>query len=754
MILQVSEFRERVQGDMESLVGELQLVTGRFGDEEAEAWGNSLPRLAEVFSTKAFDKLHLYFNGNSALSLEYQLPAAASWCDVVLLGRGENGPGAVILELKHWQTHSDSPGAVRGLINHLGQVVLHPSDQVRGYVEYCRHFHSAVLENKAAVEGCVLFTRKTNVTAYALEPNDELTKQHPCFSYQDENLIEAFSSFVEKTISAPDFDFALSFEKGRYQQDRGFVRQIGEQILHPEKSPFVLLDNQRRAFALCQAQIESALYKQGKVGAKKVIVIEGPPGSGKSVVAAKIWAALTTDQNLPEGPIVFTSTSASQNSNWAHLFSATATTGAGAGVVKKATSYTPISTHRLGTLRKKYGADLLENAGAWRENIQLLRNMGVAFNEGSRDGEYLVSVVDEAHALINPEHVEGRGQFGFVTGLGPQAYHIIRVSQVTIFLLDERQSFRIRENTRVNDLKTWAGEVGAEFFTVSLAGNQFRCAGSKEYVDWVEALLEGESAEICRVLASAWNHAGKQQDEGSKPANVIAFPKDVPILKVADDVTPYGAKKKAVRPLSGRLDFRIFDNPAAMERSLRDRIAEENSARILAPYARRWSTRDQSAPHDLPYQMKDLVIPYEEGGEKKHWAKIWNFVPNNGSDYATYIQGKEGSRIGADPLCEVGCPYAVRGFDWDYVGILWFSDLVVNPEAKRWLADPKHIHETGFSTLTSRAKKEKGIDGPHQRNLLEAVAQCYRILLTRPIRGVYLWFEDQETRRHVESSLT
>jgi DUF2075 family protein len=29
-----------------------------------------------------------------------------------------------------------------------------------------------------------------------------------------------------------------------------------------------------------------------------------------------------------------------------------------------------------------------------------------------------------------------------------------------------------------------------------------------------------------------------------------------------------------------------------------------------------------------------------------------------------------------DPLCEVGCPCAVRGFDFDYLGLLWLGDLL------------------------------------------------------------------------------
>lgn len=756
MILEVSEFRRRVVEDLPILISELQSITGRFGEEEAGAWKNSLPRLAKAFSSSGFDSLHLYFNGTGALSLEYQLPAASSWCDVVLLGRSSRGPGAVIIELKHWQTQGDYPAGTVGLINHLGQQMLHPSDQVRGYVEYCRRFHSTVHDHGAVINGCVFFTQNTNIQAYGLPPNNELTRDFPCFSYSESDLSSPFPAFIAETITESDLEFAKAFERGTYKQDRGFVRQIGEQILHPENSPFVLLDNQRRAFSLCRAQVEASLFQQGSIGAKKVIVVEGPPGSGKSVVAAKIWASLATDEKMPDGPIVFTSTSASQNSNWSRLFAQTAAEIAGAGIVKKATSYTPITTATLGRLRKKFGEEFLGDATTWRENIKVIRSLGTSFSEGAHDSEYLVSVVDEAHALINPEHKEGRPQ-GISPGMGPQAYHIIRVSQVTIFLLDERQSFRTQENTTVVDIRAWAAELGAEFFTVSLAGNQFRCAGSKEYVDWVEAVLEGMSPETCRVLSSAWKKQPKMLPSFEGIQNIVPFPEPKALSLAAEEPPRY--RTSSVRPLSGTLDFQIFDNPAAMEHSLRQRLVEGNSARLLAPYARPWVTRPnpkakgQANPHDLPEAMRDIIIKFQENGETKTWAKIWNLVEKNGTDYSAYIQGTEGSRMYADPLCEVGCPYTVRGFDWDYVGILWFSDLAMNPKNHRWFANPEHSYETGFKSLISRARNERALDGPHHQNLLEAVIQSYRILLTRPIRGIYLWFEDANTRQYIESVL-
>lgn len=104
-----------------------------------------------------------------------------------------------------------------------------------------------------------------------------------------------------------------------------------------------------------------------------------------------------------------------------------------------------------------------------------------------------------------------------------------------------------------------------------------------------------------------------------------------------------------------------------------------------------------------------------------------------------------------DPLCEVGCPYAVRGFDYDYIGALWLEDLVWRN--KRWQVNHSAVHEGGILNLLHRAMHEATPDGREARELLTRVAQAYRILLTRPLKGAYLWIPDIETRIYVEASL-
>ena len=459
MLLSIAEFRERIERNMDGLVAELQELTHRKTPDEAEAWKMSLPGISRAFSSPSFASLDLYFGEAGNLSLEYKLPAMPSWADMVLLGSHESRPAAVIIELKHWVTQGDLPGPAEGLMERHRQIKGHPSDQVRGYVEQCRSFHSAIHEHNAAVHGCVVFTRDPYYHTYGLPPNDALTAAFPCFSTEKRDVATRFPNFFSSRLTASDRKFAEAFEKGVYRQSRGFVRQIGEQILNRESNPFVLLDNQRAAFALSRARVLQAVST--KKPKKTVILIEGPPGSGKSVVAAKLWASIVTDPNGPEGNVVVATTSASQNSNWSYLFELAAGMHGASGAIVKATGYTPLSTHRFGSLRTTYPTAFQPEA-QWRDNMEMLRSIDPNFRSGSKDSEFLVSIVDEAHALINPEHSEGRGQFGFTTALGPQAYHIIRSSTVSVFLFDPRQGFRDRENTTVSDIKRWSSELGVE----------------------------------------------------------------------------------------------------------------------------------------------------------------------------------------------------------------------------------------------------------------------------------------------------
>lgn len=218
MLLTVNELKYQVEGDLPGLVERLQHLTGRRGEEEAMAWQASLPKLTEALSAPAFGEMHVYFAGAGSVALEYQLPAASAWCDVVLLGQQDGKPTAVVIELKDWRTWGDRPGPSEGLMVRHGTIVLHPSDQVRGYVGYCQRFHSAVQHNAADVSGCVLFTRDHFTDSYSQPPNDRLAVDYPCFSTAPRAVREAFPGYLTSHLTTPHAEFAKAFVEGTYRQ--------------------------------------------------------------------------------------------------------------------------------------------------------------------------------------------------------------------------------------------------------------------------------------------------------------------------------------------------------------------------------------------------------------------------------------------------------------------------------------------------------------------------------------------------------
>lgn len=722
MLLTVSDFRRRVHQDMDALVVDLQEHTHRRGFEEANAWRASLPKVASLLDASAPADIHVLLPRAENLALEYRLPASSSWADLVLLGRNGEGPTAFVVELKNWQTRGDLPGPEEGLMVRHGLCESHPSDQVRGYVEYCRNFHEQVAAHQARVDGCVVFTADPFCHSYRLAPNTRLANDFPCFAADVGAEAEAFRRYLADRLRQPDTAFAEAFARGRYSQKRSFVTLIGAQIRNARAKPLVLLDHQRKAAALIRARAKAALARVDT--RKSVILVLGAPGSGKSAVAARVWADLAEDSAVPQGDLVIVTTSASQSSNWDRLLRTVAGSGA-SPIAKKATVFTPATTAEFGSLRKRF-PDAFKGEADWRANVDMLRSLNGQFRDGSRNDQYLVSLCDEAHALINPEHTSGRGQFGFATAFGPQAWHIIRASRVAVFLLDPRQGFRDRENTTVDDIQLWAREFGAEVERVGLDGHQFRCAGSLGYIEAVEALLA----------------------PGNAPRNAASYPEFGDDERHAAESSSGYTVSRTTRIAPFKVVF--HEDPISMEEDLR-RLWDggRSSVRLLASYAVPWKTQGVAIPHSLQDEQKDFRIRVTRNGQTRTWAKIWNFVPK-GADYDQFIQGTPGSAISEDPLCEVGCPYTVRGFDFDHVGLLWQGDLVWRNGA--WRVDPSTVFDTGFSRLTGAAKREWDPDGPCHQRLAEAVIAAYRMLLTRPLSSLHIWCPDPETRARLETA--
>lgn len=704
MLLAIEELGRRVEQDLEGLVRDLQEETARFGDAERMAWAQSVPLLARALSAKALGGMHVAIRSREQWStkLEYRLPASNAWVDAVVLGRDSEGRAvAVVIELKHWDTAGDQPGPSPALIDRSGHgLVLHPSEQASGYVEYCRRFHDGVQNEAARITGVVLFTLSQALDAYSASPHSELVAGIPVFG---PHQLTGLSEYLADRLAQPDETWADVFHRGVYRQDRVFVRAVAEAILDPANSDFVLLDAQRLGFERTLHAVRTAVGS----GEKKLVLVQGPPGSGKSVLAAKLWAELARSPDR-RGDVVLVTTSAAQKSNWKSIFQRVSGSSAGRGLVKTANNFNPGLSPSWVKAQRELGREV--TIESWKENLELAELDG---KRPSLSPE--ITIVDEAHALIDPTApgANGIAPAGWTHHAGPQAWHILKQSDVSVLLLDSEQSYRDNETTTIEAILRWAAELDIESPTqVALADTQFRASGSKEYVDWVSAVIE----------------------DGT----------------VADRHVPSSWLKTPGRP---GMDVRVMESPFDLDDALRSRLSEGHSARILASYGRKWRTKGVASPHEARHEDIDFAIAVETGGRTRTWARPWNYVPN-GDDYTAFVQAPPTTRMAKDPLCEVGCPYVVRGFDWDYVGLLWLSDLVRRGD--RWEPRIEHCYESAWKKTLAAAKREarrNEIDGEGHRRLRSLLGRGYRILMTRAIRGLYIWCEDPETADYLRGCL-
>lgn len=731
MLYTVQNFCDRVASDLNGFIDEVADINRNVSDEEKKAYAGSYPIVGEMLARAMARKPSI---GSAHIStgqllLEYKLPAASAWCDLVLLGdNAKGGQEVVIIELKNYQKNNDdAPGEYEGLMRHKGATIKHPADQVKGYAEYCRRFHSTVQGYGANVNGCVYFTQPIDLEPYRQAPNNHLTEEYALYNKDNSSDL---AEYIIGKIEKGNETFAARFIDGYYKQDRNILRQVAQNLQAEEESakPFVLLDEQRFGFN----RVMGILQERVKDGKKEVIIVQGPPGSGKSAIAINIWieAVMKYSAEKDCGNIVYVTTSSSQADNWNNIFNEYGKFYHAEDLALRSNAFNPgmnggkmkdILLPRMRKIDRKYVREDNPNSLKY-EYYEDYTNYMIAHNMTSnyKDNLHFMSVVDEAHALINPakEGFRCNKTSGWCFQMGPQAYHIIRESQVSVFFTDDKQSFRDNESTSVVDIEALAAHLGARVSKVSLDGMQFRCAGSKDYVEWVERLF------------------------------------------TPNPLSNHNAWKD-------NFMINIVDYPSEMEKVLRGHIEEgDKSCRILSSYSVNWNSgKDLDTKHSKEAEY-DFDLEDKDG---RRWQRYWN----NPEGYDIFVQSRSGSKMADDPLSEVGCPYVVRGFDYDYVGMLWLDDIFVRNG--KWMVSIKNVKETSISTTRGRAVEEQkslirnrtirmkmgDIDVvpahdpmcPAAMALFKSVSEAYRINMTRAMKELTIYVKDPETREYLRNIL-
>lgn len=172
-------------------------------------------------------------------------------------------------------------------------------------------------------------------------------------------------------------------------------------------------------------------------------------------------------------------------------------------------------------------------------------------------------------------------------------------------------------------------------------------------------------------------------------------------------------------------EFRVAASVAELDAMIRAKADDGASARMVAGFCWPWSD---------PRPDGSLVEDVEVGA----WSMPWNARPDAGR----LGKGIPKSNFWAsDPggLDQVGCVYTAQGFEFDYVGIIFGLDLRYDWDKNEWVGDKKH----SYDSVVKRSKEQ----------FLELVQNTYRVLFTRGIKGCYVHFMDEGTRKFFQSRL-
>jgi hypothetical protein len=171
-------------------------------------------------------------------------------------------------------------------------------------------------------------------------------------------------------------------------------------------------------------------------------------------------------------------------------------------------------------------------------------------------------------------------------------------------------------------------------------------------------------------------------------------------------------------------DFQIMHSPWAVEEAIRAKLEEGRTARMVAGFSWEWSNPD--AEGEL---VDDVVV-----GD---YSRPWNAKP--GKRVAEGIPPSDLWATEPGGIDQVGCIYTAQGFEFDYVGVIFAPDLRYDLDLNRWVGFPKD----SYDTVVKRDEDQ----------FVELVKNTYRVLLSRGMKGCYVYFMDKDTERFVRSRM-
>ena len=398
------------------------------GLSELNSWRNSLKEMYITLNDSNIPS-------DVGVAIEYNIPQTSKRVDFLISGYGKDNKGNVIIvELKQWeklQAIEGQEAIVETFTGGANRRVVHPSYQAWSYAALIKDYNEYVQDADIELHPCAYLHNYPRVENDPLDAKQykEVLADAPAFTYGQR---DALRNFIKKSIITGDNEDALvKIEHGKIRPSKQLQDSISGMLKGNKE--FIMLDEQKVVYE----NILSLSTKCQKDGKKRTIIVEGGPGTGKTVVAINLLAELTKRNQFVQY------------------------------VSKNAAPRTVYGYKLKGTMKKSSVDNLFKGSGCYTEAP--MNSVGTI-------------LADEAHRLNEKS--------GMFQNMGEnQIKEIIHASRCSVFFIDESQRVTTSDIGSIAEIEKWAERENSEVIKMELV-SQFRCNGSDGYLAWIDDVLQ------------------------------------------------------------------------------------------------------------------------------------------------------------------------------------------------------------------------------------------------------------------------
>jgi uncharacterized protein len=429
-----SEFKEDVFNSVieeRILLNMKEKLNRKVSPSEIRSWSNSLIHVKEVIDDSSIPD-------NMGVAIEYKIPNTSKRVDFIMSGySNEQKPTAIVVELKQWETATkvcNKDGIVETYLNKTQRETTHPSYQAWTYATLIREYNENIRNDDIdIIPSAFLHNYKAAVVEDLLDEQfSKYLDAAPIFFKTDK---EKLREFIKKHITTgDDKEILYRIEHGVIKPSKSLQDVVSKLVEGNEE--FKLIDEQKIVFEQA-LDLAKQTFNDNK---KRVLIVQGGPGTGKSVLALNLLARLMRHDG---GKLVQYVT---KNSAPRNVFS----------------EQLSVNGHTNVFIRSTFSG-----SGAFTD---------------ATHNQFDTLIVDEAHRL--------NSKSGFYHSLGEnQIKEIIHASKFSIFFIDDAQRVTLKDIGSTEVIVQWAKYLNAEVH-INHLDSQFRCNGSDGYLAWIDSILE------------------------------------------------------------------------------------------------------------------------------------------------------------------------------------------------------------------------------------------------------------------------